>query len=52
MDPLTAWLLTTKAICEMITAIVQGQSPEVRAQAWAWWIADQDRMRKLFKIEP
>lgn len=50
MDPLTALALATKAVAEMITEIVKGQTPEQRAQVWAWWIEDQTRWRKLFKI--
>ena len=52
MDPVTAWALATKAIAEMITEIVRGQSLEQRTQIWAWWIADQERWRKWFKLEP
>lgn len=51
MDPITAWALATKAIAEMITELVKGQPPDVRAQAWAWWQADTARWRKFFKLE-
>lgn len=50
MDPLTAWAMAVKAIAEMITEIVKGQPPEVRAQAWEWWQKDHERMRRFFKL--
>ncbi len=50
MDPVTAWALAAKAIAEMITEIVRSQPPEVRQQAWAWWVEDQKRWRKLLKV--
>jgi hypothetical protein len=52
MDPVTAWALAVKAIAEMITEVVRGQPPEVRKQAWEWWMADQDRWRRLLKLDP
>ena len=52
MDPVTAWALATKAIAEMITEIVRGQSAEQRATIWAWFIADQEFWRNLFKLKP
>ena len=51
MDPVTAGALAIKAIAEMITEIVKGQPPEVKAKAWAWWEADMDRWRKFFKLD-
>lgn len=51
MDPVTALALATKAIAEMITEIVKGQPEEVKKQAWDWWLADQTRWRKLFKLD-
>jgi hypothetical protein len=51
MDPLTAWAQAVKAIAEMITEIVKGQPPEVRTQMWEWWVADQARMRRFFKVD-
>ena len=51
MDPATAMALAIKAVAEMITEIVKGQPPEVKAQAWAWWQQDMERWRKVFKIE-
>lgn len=50
MDPVTAALLAAKAIAEMITEIVKGQPDEVRAKAWAWWVEDQERWRRLLKV--
>lgn len=51
MDPVTAGALAIKAIAEMITEIVKGQPPEVKAKAWAWWESDMERWRKLFKLD-
>lgn len=51
MDPVTAFALAAKAVAEMITEIVKGQTPEQKAKIWDWWIADQTRWRKLFKID-
>ena len=51
MDPITAVALATKAIAEMITEIVKGQPAEERAKMWAWYVADQEHWRKLFKLE-
>jgi hypothetical protein len=51
VDPITACALATKAIAEMITAIVQGQPPEVRRQMWDWYVEDQKRWRRWFKLE-
>lgn len=50
MDPITAFALAAKAIAEMITELVKGQPPEVRAKAWEWWLADQTRWRKWLHL--
>lgn len=50
MDPLTAWALATKALAEMVTAMVQGQSPEQKQKIWDWYIADQERWRKWLHL--
>ena len=51
MDPVTAAALAVKAIAEMVTEIVRGQPPEVKAKIWDWWVADMERWRKLLKLE-
>lgn len=51
MDPATAFALATKAIAEMITEIVRGQPEDVKKQAWDWWMQDQQRWRKFFKLD-
>ena len=48
MDPITAWALAMKAIAEMVTAIVEGQSPETKKQMWDWFVEDQKVIRGLF----
>jgi len=50
MDPLTAFANMTTAICQMITAIANGQSPEQRKIMWDWYIADVARLRKFFNV--
>lgn len=51
MDPVTAAALAVKAIAEMVTAIVEGQPPEVKKQIWEWYIDDQKRWRKLLHMD-
>lgn len=51
MDPITAWALATAAVAEMVTEIIKGQDAEARKQVWDWWIEDQRRLRKFFKID-
>ena len=50
MDPITAWALAIKATAEMVTEIVRGQPPELRARVWEWYVADIATIRKLLKI--
>lgn len=40
-----------KAVAEMVTEIVKGQPPEVKAKIWEWYITDQERWRKFFKLD-
>lgn len=51
MDPVTVYGQVVIAVCTMITAIVEGQTPEQKAQVWAWFLEDQARLRKFFKID-
>jgi hypothetical protein len=53
MDPLTIVALAEmfKAGFEMVTEIVKGQPPEIKAKQWEQWQADQERWRKLFKLD-
>jgi len=51
MDPITAAFLATKAIAEMITELAKGQTPEQRAKFWEWFEHDQERWRKLLKLD-
>lgn len=50
MDPITAWANATVAICNLITQLLEGQTPAQRAQAWEWFMADQARWRHFFHI--
>jgi hypothetical protein len=51
VDPITAWAMAVKAIAEMITEIVKGQPAAERAKIWEWWVEDQERLRKFFKLD-
>lgn len=51
MDPVTAFALAAKAIAEMIGKLVDGQTPEQKAQMWTWWVEDQTRWRRWLKLD-
>lgn len=51
MDPVTAGLLTAKAIAEMITEIVKGQPPEMKAKAWERTERLMTRMEHFFGLD-
>lgn len=51
MDPVTAWAAAVKAVAEMVTEIVKGMTPEAKQKVWDWYIADQERMRRWFKLD-
>jgi hypothetical protein len=51
MDPITAWAMAFKAACEMVTAMVDGQTPEQKQKVWDWFIADQERWRKWLHLD-
>lgn len=51
MDPFTSFAEMTKALAEMVTAIVSGMPPADKQKVWDWFIADQERLRKWFKID-
>lgn len=42
--------MAMKAVAEMVTEIVKGQTPEQKAKVWQWWVDDQERMRGWFKV--
>jgi hypothetical protein len=52
MDPVTAVALAAKAIAEMITEAMRGQTAEQRATMWAWYIKDVEWWRGLFTLPP
>lgn len=45
MDPITAAAQAITAVANMITQIVAGQPPEVKAQIWDWYVKDIAAMR-------
>lgn len=51
MDPVTAWAEAVKAVAEMVTEIVKGMTPEAKQKVWDWYIADQERWRKFWKLD-
>jgi hypothetical protein len=51
MDPITAWAQAVKAIAEMATEAMRGQSVEDRQKMWAWFVADIERMRKALGLD-
>ncbi len=51
MDPISAWANAVAAIAKMIAVIVDGQTPEQKAQIWQWFVEDQARWRRVFKID-
>lgn len=51
MDPLTAAALAIKAIAEMVTAIVEGQTPAFREKVGEWAIRDISAIRKALKLD-
>ena len=51
MDPITAWALAVGKIADMITEIARGQTPAQREKIWQWFVDDQERWRKLLRID-
>ena len=51
MDPVTATALAVKAIAEMVTEIVKGQTPEFRAKVYEWYVTDVEKVRALLKLD-
>jgi len=51
MDPVTAITNLVTELTKLVTVIVEGQTPEQRAQIWQWYIDDVAKWRKLFKLD-
>lgn len=51
MDPITAFFLFATKLIEFMIMIGEGQTPDQKKQIWDWYIADQKRWRKHFKID-
>jgi len=51
MDPITAYAMVIKSICDMVTEIVKGQTPQQKEKIWDWYIKDVERWRKVFKLD-
>ncbi len=50
MDPITAVAQMLTAFFNMITAIVEGQPPEVKAKEWARWEKFLDSAEQLLAL--
>jgi|GEM_PF-6459001 len=51
MDPITAITNLVTELTKLVTVVVEGQTPEQRAQIWQWYIDDVTKWRKLFKLD-
>lgn len=51
MDPITAYALLAKSVVEMVTQMIEGQSPEQKAKIWEWFIEDQARWRRWLHLD-
>jgi hypothetical protein len=40
-----------EAVCKVVLAAMEGQTPEQRAQMWQWFVADVERWRRFLGIE-
>lgn len=52
MDPLTAFAQMLTAFFNMVTVIVEGQPPEVKAKEWERHEKFVDAVTNLFKPKP
>jgi len=43
--------LAVKAIAEMVTEIVKGQPPELKAKMWEWYVKDMETWRKFWGVD-
>jgi len=43
--------LAVKALAEMVTEIVKGQPPELKAKMWEWYVKDMETWRKFWKVD-
>lgn len=51
MDPLTAVATMIASITDLVKTIIASQPPEVQKQTWEWYVKDQARIRKFFKMD-
>lgn len=52
MDPLTAFAQMVTAFCNMVTEIIKGQPPEIKARQWERSEKFMDDVTNLFKPKP
>ncbi len=51
MDPVTAFANLITSLTQLVTAMVEGQTPEQKAKLWDWYIADVAFWRRVLKID-
>lgn len=51
MDPITAFANLVTEITKLVNTVLEGQTPEQKKQIWDWYIEDQKRWRRLFKLD-
>jgi len=51
MDPVSAFANVVTAIANLISKLVDGQTPEQKKKMWDWFIADVERWRAFFKLD-
>jgi hypothetical protein len=51
MDPITAFANLITEITKLVNTIMEGQTAEQKKIIWDWYIADRERLRKLFHID-
>ena len=50
MDPLSAYAIAISAVANLISKMIDGQSPEQKMILWQWFIEDMQVLRNLFKL--
>lgn len=51
MDPVTAFVNLVTSINSVIAKLLDGATPEQKAQVLQWYIDDQAKLRKFFHID-
>lgn len=51
MDPLTAIANMIASVTELVKMVIASQPPDVQKQIWEWYVEDQKKIRKFFKMD-